>query len=37
MALLYNASMQQYIKGTHVQEGQQKLPMDQGVQNKIEV
>lgn len=36
MALSYNASMQQYIRATQVQEGQQKLPMDQGVQNKIE-
>lgn len=36
MGLSYNASMQQYIRATQVQEGQQKLPMDQGVQNKIE-
>lgn len=36
MALSYNASMQQYIRATYVQEGQQNLPMDRGVWNKIE-
>lgn len=36
MTLSYNASMQQYIRATYVQEEQQNLPMDRGVQNKIE-